>query len=83
MIWELRACNTDGRYPNDVRYRRYTDSKVQADLFERIPKIQFTGSGHGIVFQAWPHAGRRLCNVGELGGYVSEQLMKLKEVKQA
>ncbi|MBU0959547.1 MAG: hypothetical protein KKB31_06380 [Nanoarchaeota archaeon] len=51
-MYELIGYNTDCRYSQDVRYRSYTTSKKKADLFNKIPKIQFTDSGHGIVFHA-------------------------------
>jgi len=50
MTYELLAYNTDCRYQQDIRYREYTNSKKKAELFNKIPKIQFTDSGHGIVF---------------------------------
>jgi len=49
MVYELLAYNTDCRY-SDIRYRSYTTSFKKAQLFEKIPKIQFTDSGHGVVF---------------------------------
>jgi hypothetical protein len=33
----------------DVRYRAYTQSVAKAEAFKRVPKIQFTDSGHGVV----------------------------------
>ena len=54
MIWELEGFNTDQRY-DDIRYREYTASERKANLFRLIPKIQFTDSGHGIVFSSRPH----------------------------
>ena len=59
MVYELIGYNTDGRYRDDVRHREYTTSKKKAELFEQIPKIQFNDSGHGIVFMALEHSGRR------------------------
>jgi hypothetical protein len=52
MRYELEAYNTDCRYQNDVRYREYTISAKRAEAFNKIPKIQFTDSGHGIVFHS-------------------------------
>jgi len=75
MIWELTAYNTDSRYQNDIRYREYTASKKKAEAFKKIPKIQFTDSGHGIVFSAWPHKGARKPNVYILKDYVKEYLL--------
>lgn len=34
---------------DDCRYRDYTTSAAKAEKFRRVPKIQFTDSGHGIV----------------------------------
>lgn len=50
--WLLEAYGTDSRYVDDVRYRSYTTSQRKAEAFARIPKIQFSDSGHGIVFHA-------------------------------
>jgi hypothetical protein len=47
-VYELVAFSTE-RY-DDVRYRYYTSSKKMAEAFDKVPKIQFTDSGHGIVF---------------------------------
>jgi len=61
MTYELIGFNTDNRYPEDVRWRRYTTSATKARQWERIRKIQFTDSGHGIVFSArkLPHRALR------------------------
>jgi hypothetical protein len=76
-IYELIAYNTDSRYREDVRYREYTTSKKRADLFNKIQKIQFSDSGHGIVFLGKEHTGRREPIKRELSSYVSEQMLKL------
>jgi hypothetical protein len=35
---------------DDCRYRAYTNSKKKADAFmEKVTKIKFTDSGHGLV----------------------------------
>lgn len=60
MTYLLIGYNTDARYPNDIRWREYTRSKRVADQFAKIPKIQFTDSGHGIVFVAREHKGGKL-----------------------
>ena len=80
MIYELIAYSTDHRYGDDVRYREYTSSKKKAERFGKIPKIQFTNSGHGIVFQAWEHKGRRNPEVRELAKYIQEELMKMEVI---
>ena len=76
MTYELIAYNTDGRYPTDVRYRDYTASKKRADGFSKIPKIQFTDSGHGIVFSVREHRGKRKPIIHELSMYVYEHLKR-------
>lgn len=73
-VYLLKAYNTDSRYPDDIRYREYTTSKRKADLFNKIPKIQFSDSGHGIYFSAQEHQGHRLPRRTELSRYVSEQI---------
>src|SRR2546426_876869 len=74
--WLLEAFNTDRRYPDDVRYRVYTTSKRKAEAFDRIPKIQFTDSGHGIVFSAseLPPRTRKLEARYGLADYVREHM---------
>jgi hypothetical protein len=47
MTYELEGYDTETR---DARYRLYTRSKREADRWARIPRLQFVGSGHGIVF---------------------------------
>ena len=49
MTYELLAFATSNPR-NDIRYRRYTRSKLTAERFSKLPRIQFTDSGHGIVF---------------------------------
>lgn len=76
MIWELIGYGTDSRYSDDVRHREYTSSRKKAELFARIPRIQFTDSGHGVVFVARPHKGRR--GPTRSMDYVREQLALLR-----
>ena len=73
MVYELVAYNTDQRY-DDVRYRRYTNSKKKAEAFEKIPKIQFTDSGHGIVFCTREHSGLRKQTCSQLADYVRKHM---------
>lgn len=48
MTWfALEVYDTEQR---DVRCRRYTRSAKKAAAWERIPRIDFTDSGHGLVF---------------------------------
>ncbi len=74
--WLLEGYGTDSRYRDDVRYRAYTTSRKRAEAFNRIPRIQFTDSGHGIVFLATelPPRTRRLPLRHSLSDYVSEHL---------
>lgn len=72
MIYELIAVNTESY--TDIRYRDYTTSKKKADLFEKIPKIQFTDSGHGIVFMANELVGKKRKKIYELRDYVMRHL---------
>ena len=76
-VYVLEAYNTDSRYPDDVRWREYTTSRKRAELFNKIPKIQFSDSGHGIVFWAREHKGKHKERRTELSNYVSEQMLKL------
>lgn len=81
MVWELIAFNTDCRYRQDVRYREYTASGRKAEAFDKIPRIQFTDSGHGIEFSASEHKGARKPLVSTLREYVQKHLRPEKESK--
>ncbi len=80
-VYLLEGYNTDSRYPDDVRYREYTTSKKRAELFNKIHKIQFSDSGHGICFSATEHRGHRQPRRSTLSSYVVEQLAKLAPIK--
>lgn len=56
MIWALEVYDTEMRV---ARSRRYTSSEITAIAWERIPRIDFTDSGHGLVFQSHKHSGKR------------------------
>lgn len=66
----------------DVRYREYTTSKTKADMFQRVPKIQFTDSGHGIVPHVREHHGRRLPKNMILRDHVVDSIKAMDGVKQ-
>jgi hypothetical protein len=74
--WMLEAYGTDSRYADDVRYRAYTRSAKKAEAFRRIPRIQFTDRGHGIVFTATevPPRTKRLPLRYSLSDYIAEAL---------
>ena len=74
--WLLEAFGTDSRYRDDVRHRSYTTSRKKAEAFGRIPRIQFSDSGHGIVFHALelPPRTRRLPERRGLAEYIREHL---------
>lgn len=77
-VWVLEGYDTGAHnYAgyDGIRHREYTTSKRKADLFSRIPKIRFTDSGHGIVFYATPHSGKRLPT--RRMDYVREQMALL------
>lgn len=74
MLYELEAYSTANYL--DVRYRAYTTSRKKAEAFEKIPKIQFTDSGHGIVFTALEVKKRRE-EVKTLFEYVNSSLKGL------
>jgi hypothetical protein len=81
-VWLLEGYGTDRRY-DDVRYRVYTTSEKRADEFRQIPRIQFSDSGHGIVFAATklPHGTRRREVRRGLEEYVNEQLAIIRKKK--
>ena len=81
-VYLLEAYNTDSRYPDDVRYREYTTSKRRAEAFAKIPKIQFTDSGHGIAFSAREHKGARKPTRTELSSYVMSNMVKAIKPKK-
>lgn len=74
MTWLLIAYNTDSRYRTDIRYRAYTTSEKKAEAFRHIPKIQFSDSGHGIVFAAYEHTGPKLPPVTTLAAHVRKHM---------
>ena len=74
MVYELIAYNTDCQYSQDIRYREYTSSKKKADKFDAIPKIQFTDSGHGIVFHSREHKGHRKPRITIVSDYVHKYI---------
>lgn len=76
--WELLGYGTDVRYAPDVRYRSYTTSATTASMFNRIPKIQWQDSGHGIVFSAKAYSGRKKPNVYAVEDYVREHMDRLR-----
>jgi hypothetical protein len=79
MVWLLEGRDTGAHnYAgyDGVRHRQYTTSERTADLFKRIPRIQFSDSGHGIVFTARPHSGARM-PVRRME-YVAEQMARLR-----
>ncbi len=81
--WELLAVTTET--PNEIRYRRYTESERKAEMFGRIAKIQFTDSGHGIVFAARelaPGEGRK-AQVSHLLTHVEKALKSIRAIDKA
>lgn len=78
MIWELIGYSTENRSNGlDIRYRKYTTSDKLAKRFEQIPKLQFTDSGHGIVFYARPYSGSKKEPIFAIEKYVKEQLARI------
>ena len=60
---------------NDVRYRDYTTSERKADLFkEKVSKIQFTDSGHGVVATVKECRSRREPNISMCADHVRQCL---------
>lgn len=72
-VWMLEAYDTDGR---NARCREYTTSRTKAEAWARIPRIDFTDSGHGIVFNVWAHQGRRkpTINAGQYADRLREAM---------
>jgi len=58
-VWVLIGYSTEDYGERSIRHREYTTSERTAELFEQIPRIQFTDSGHGICFTATAHSGKR------------------------
>lgn len=76
MTWELTAVDTQTR---NVRHREYTNSSVRAQAWNRIPRIQFSDSYHGIIFvTARHHARKRLPYITALQDHVSKHLPELQ-----
>lgn len=72
--YELTAYSTESFGPSSIRYRDYTTSLVKANRFNAIPKIQFTDSGHGIVFSYRIHKGKKDKVIKELRDYVDKHM---------
>lgn len=72
--YELIAYSTESVGPGSVRYRDYTTSLVIANRFNAIPKIQFTDSGHGVVFCYRIHEGKRGKVIKEIRDYVDKHM---------
>ena len=67
---------------NDLRYREYTSSRRKAELFQKVPRISFTDSGHGIVPHVREYSGRREPLNMMLANYVQEHITRMgREVK--
>ena len=80
MIYELIAVNTESNTATPSG--NYTTSKRKADLFEKLPKIQFTDSGHGIVFMANKLVGKKEKRIHILRDYVNHRMPTLaRELK--
>ncbi len=77
MVWELTGRSTEERGENGVRHREYTTSATTAKLFGQIPRLQFTDSGHGIVFAADEHSGKR--QPVRRMEYVAEHMARLRK----
>ena len=80
-VWLLEGFSTERGGRDDARHREYTTSARRAEMFGRIPRIQFTDSGHGIEFHAVPHRGRRLPT--RRMEYVREQMARLAAERKA
>lgn len=71
-VMEMRSTEN---WSDDVRYRKYTTSAAKADRFkERVPRIQFTDSGHGIVPIVRKHSGARKPEITLLRQHVEDAL---------
>jgi hypothetical protein len=71
MLYELEATCTE---TGEVRYRTYTRSKKLADLFAKIPKLQYSDSGHGVVFSSVEVRRRRKPDLVYLTDHVRRAL---------
>lgn len=63
---------------SDCRYRAYTSSQKMADLFEKVPKIKFTDSGHGLVTVVGKAAPPYRPTISILATYVRTEMRKLE-----
>lgn len=81
--FELKAFGTDMNYADDVRYRTFTTSATKAEQFGKIRRIDFSDSGHGIVFAAveLKYGDRRKKEVRgsySQADYVEKELRRIK-----
>jgi hypothetical protein len=79
MTYELIAFATTDPL-RDIRYRVYTTNSVRAAAFSKIPRIQFSDSGHGIVFnfRVLEYRERRKPVIRHIESYVRNELASLK-----
>jgi hypothetical protein len=59
QVYELIAYSTEKPAGEDVRYRRYTTSKLEADDFKKTPPILLKETNAAIVFELRPGVPKR------------------------
>lgn len=79
VIYELIGFSTEEHGERSIRHRRYTTSRTLALAWARLPRVQFTDSGHGIEF--WVHEGARRSKDRPEKGYNSEFERKLQALR--
>jgi len=82
-VWCCIGYSTEEQGENKIRHRVYTQSEITAEAWRRIPRIDFTDSGHGIAFTSYAHNGKRKLEKLDLYRHVDEHLPRLRAaVKQ-
>ncbi len=74
-VWLLYGYDTDARQD---RVREYTSSAREAFRWTQIKRIDFTDSGHGIVFGSRPHKGKR-APVRRRTDHVERELQRIRK----
>lgn len=82
-VWACIGFSTEEHGDASVRHREYTTSARKAEQWNEIERIDFTDSGHGIVFSATPHRGPRAPERRGLRDHVERELKRLRAADRA
>lgn len=78
-LWKLEGYDTEMR---EARCREYTTSEARKEAWEQIPRIQFSDSGHGIVFTSDMVARRSLPTIARMD-HARDHLLAIGAAKRS